>query len=974
MGKVFGFLKKNGIKLYTPKGWVMLIRKTKRFSQKNKGHFWAAVRKKLNQASAPDREFGMLAYERLVRECEPKQNELGKIALALPALKKKYSFSVVVMLGRGGEELDFLLRDIEKQVLPAADIVLCSEWKEKETKRNKMFVPSERLKGFSPFESIQKALDSVGGDYVVFLREGDRANRQALFEMCAAMNASEEAPAAVYTDHDVVRGEDFIEPYFKPDWSPDLYLANDYIRNSVAFRKEIIVKMIPGCALKKFPLFVYDLLMKVSETGKICHAPGIWFHLKEDIFAEDFSPERNELRKQAIERRGENARVSVNEYCRTSVEHKADGEPLVSVIIPTCYTNDFIERCIVSVWERSTYKNIEIIVVDNSRQHPNYGKKKLGKFLEEGKCRILYVNEPFNWARLNNLAAKEAKGDFFLFLNDDTEVITPDWLERMIGEAQRPEIGEVGALLLFPDGRVQHAGVFLVEHGGGARHWYQLEKEDCKAYHDFLHYRRECTFCTGACIMVARDKFERLNGFDESFPVVSNDLDFGLRLRESGYRNLYLPDVKLTHREKVSRHNTGETEGEKYCWKVWGTKLCSGDEYYNPFLDNRVNTPQNDACPTKFMLLGSPTLVPSIIKKAIIVKLDHIGDNIIDLPAVRKLRKLLPDAQIDILCAPWLKNFWEAQPEISNVFTYPFFQVRSQNGVSGQDKVEFARLIKKLRAENYDLSVHMRRHEETKEISEKIADYCLTYSLSAEQDENLYSVPSLRNEPFVKPRWSMHDQMLSLVNWLEYQPELEAPIAVSAEAEQKAAAFAKQTPQFSAPIVVGIHAGAGEDFRQWGARKFGYLCNLILERTPASVVLFGGKDEVEINEKILEYVNDRSRVISVAGLHNLPEFCALVRHVDYFIGNNSGPKHISGIQGVPTLSIDGPSGDQEWSAPGLKNMSVRKITACNPCYYYLGEQCPIACLCLDWLGVGDVWRALKRLMLLYPKKAEENNG
>lgn len=975
MGKLSNFLKNNGIKLYTPKGWYILAKKTLQFSKKNKGHFWASVHKKLDESSMSVRDgFGMLDYGQITRECAPKQNELGKIALALPALKNKITFSVIVMTGECGEKLDLLLRDLDKQIYSAKEVLLCAQFAKKSKKTEQACEPSERSKEFVSFKSAELAFAAVTGDYVILLREGDRAERLALFELCAEMNRTGEAYAAIYTDHDTVKKDGFADPYFKPGWSPDLFLANDYIRNSVAFRREALQGALIDQSLRSFPLFVYDLLLQVSEKGKVSRKAGVFFHLEEDIFAEDYSPERDALRKKTLARRGDGAAVTVNEYCRTSVERKLEGEPLISIVIPTCYTQDYVEKCIQSIYERSTYKNFEIIVVDNSRKHPNFGEKRLKKLLKEGKCRILYVNEPFNWARLNNLAAKEAKGEYLLFLNDDTEVITPDWLERLASEAERPDVGEVGALLLYPDGRVQHAGAFMVDYGGGARHWYQKEKEDCAAYHHFLHYRRECTFLTGACIIVSRKKFEEMGGFDETFPVVSNDFDFGLRLRRAGYRNLYLPDVKLTHKEKVSRHDVGETKGEKYCWEVWGTQMSLGDEYYNPNLDRFSNVPGIDYCPTKCMLTGSPTIMPSIIKKAIIVKLDHIGDNVIDLPAVRKVKKLLPDAQLDILCAPWLKNFWEAQPEIDHVHTFAFFAQRSQNGVLGQEKEELKRVIKALRAENYDLSVHMRRHEETKELAESIADYCLTYSVTAEQDENLYSVPSQKDIPFVRSRWSMHDQMISLADRLGYEPDLDKPIAVPAEAEAKAAAFAKETPQFNAPIVVGIHAGSGGDFRQWGERNFGLLCNLILANSSASVILFGGKDEIAINEKILKYVSDKSRVVSVAGIHSLPEFCALVKHVDYFIGNNSGPKHISGIQGVPTLTIDGPPDEQEWSAPGVKNMSVRKITACCPCYFYLRKQCPIDRLCLDRLGAGDVWRALERLMLLYPKKTEENNG
>lgn len=974
MGRIAKFLKHSGIKLYTPKGWVQLITRTARFSKKHKGHVLQAMKEKIKQSETVRENVFGLSYAQTYALASPKQGELGKLALAVPSLKKQYTFSVIVMTTEEGEALDELLWDLKKQIYPAKQVVLCSAYYKEPKKRPVDFVADGCRKEFVRVESAEVALSLADGDYVVFLSEGDRVERTALFELCFELNRAGKAFVALYTDHDTVLwNKDYVDPYYKPGWSPDLFLANDYVRNSVAFKKEALERIIPDYALS-FPLFVYDLLLKISETGEVSHLAGAFFHLTEDRFAEDYSPARNKLREAAIARRGICARVNVNEYFNTSIEYELEGEPLVSIIIPTCYTQDYIERCISSIYEKSTYNNYEIIVVDNSRKHPNYGKKRLKKLMQGDKCRILYVNEPFNWARLNNLAAKQARGEFLLFLNDDTEVITPDWIERLASEAQRLDVGMTGPLLLYPDGKVQSAGVFSVDHGGGGRSFFSQEEETYTGYHDFLHYRRECSFVIGACIMMQRKKFDALHGFDEGFPVVGNEMDLGFRLRMEGYRNLYLPDVKLTHKEKVSRKNEGEKEGDAYIWNVWGNRLCLCDEYFNSYLDNRNNTPNIDCYPTKSMLTGSPTIMPTIIKKVIIVKLDHIGDNVIDLPAVRKVKKLLPKAQLDILCAPWLKNFWEAQPEIDHVHTFAFFAQRSQNGVLGQDKEELKRVIKELCAENYDLSVHLRRHEDTKELAEKIADYCLAYSMEADHDSVSFAVPALKEYRGVKPRWSMHDQMISLVNHLGYEPELDKPITVPEEVETKAVAFVNKISQFSAPIVVGIHAGSGGDFRQWGERNFGLLCNLILVNSSASVILFGGKDEIAINEKILQYVSDKSRVVSVAGIHSLQEFCALVKHVDYFVGNNSGPKHISGIQGVPTLTIDGPSGDQEWSAPGLKNMSVRKITDCCPCYFYLREQCPKDRLCLDRLGPGDVWRALERLMLLYPKHKGEQNG
>ena len=974
MGKFANFLKNCGIKWYTPKGMMQLLKRGVKFSRKNKGRIFRSLKERMVQIEDSQKKAtSSMRYDQYRRLATPKQGELGKLAEAVPSLRKQFTFSVVIMATEGGEALDSLLWDLKKQIYPAKQVIVCRAYYREPEKRPADFLEDKVREEFLQVDSTAEAIAATEGDYVVFLSEGDRAERTALFELCFELNRAGKACAALYTDHDNVRGGKYCEPYYKPGWSPDLFLANDYIRNSVAIGRKALQEAGPNFSLD-FSLFIYDLLLKVSEKGEVSHLPGVLFHLADDTFAEDYSPSRNKLREEALVRRGVKAKVGVNEYFNTMIEYEVEGEPLVSIIVPTCYTQDYIDKCIESIYKNTTYNNYEIIVVDNSRRHPGYGQKRLKKQMADGKCRILYVNEPFNWSRLNNLAAKEAKGSFLLFLNDDTEVITADWLERLLAEAARPGVGMVGPLLLYPDGKVQSAGVFLVDHGGGGRSYYLLEEEKSRKYHDMLHFTRECSFVIGACIMVQRSKFEEINGFDEALPLVGNEMDFGLRMRRAGYRNLYTPSAKLTHKERVSRGDKSETAADAVIWEKLGNELCAGENYFNIYLDKHKNTPCRDSHPVRNMLTGSPTIVPSLIRSIIVVKLDHIGDNIIDLPAVRKLRKLFPQARLDMLCAPWMKNFWEEQPEIDRVFTFAFFAERSQFGVAGQDVEELQRVIKSLAREHYDLSVHMRRHEDTKKVAEAIADYCLAYSAEAEQDPCWYAVPALKEYSGKNPHWTMHDQMLSLVRNLAYEPELDRPFAVSETAEEKVREYVKTQPVFSAPVVIGIHAGSGGDFRQWGERKFGLLCNLILEHTQGSIVLFGGKSEIPINEKILSCVSDRSRVVSVAGQHSLTEFCALVKYVDYFVGNNSGPKHISGMQGVPTLTIDGPSGDFEWAAPGPKNMSVKKETACRPCYFYKRAQCPYDWLCLDRLGPGDVWRGLERLMILYPKKETNNHG
>lgn len=978
MGKLNSFLKRKGINISSPKGFAYFIKRCFQFLGKYGLRSFSIACNKLNNNENHGEENNSkvgtgkmtYSYEGLLKKITPRQNELAKLKLAIPNLLIQPKFSIAINVTSGGLELDDLLFDIDKQIYAECNVFLFrnkfTAKSEAIGKKMKSDEFSTRINDFTVCDNLSEVYKNVNGDYVIFLREGDRLSKNSLFEFVLEMNRIKERPIAMYCDHDIVVNGGYTEPFNKPGWSPDLFLVNNYINRAFAISLTAIKEITPNFNLSTYANFCYDMLLKVSEKHDIKRVANVLIHLTSNIHDSDFSEEQNQIRTETLKRRNINGVVSENKYYNTMISRQVVGNPKVSIIIPTCYTEDYIEKCLESIEKKTTYKNYEIIVIDNSRKSPRIGQKRLNNY----KCNILYINEPFNWARLNNLAVKKATGEFLMFLNDDIEIISEDWIQKLLAEAQRPDIAVVGPMLLFPNGTVQSAGVFLVNHGGGGRSFYLNQPEDCTEYHDFLHYQRECSLIIGACMMLERNKFDSINGFDESFALVGNEMDLCLRLREAGYRNLYQPDVKLYHKEKASRSGMDETAGDEYIWSIWNRKLELCDEYFNPNLNVYSNVPMDDTDPVRCMLVGSPTLAPVNIKKIIVVKLDHIGDDIIALAAIRKIRSIYPDAQIDLLCGPWAKGMMEAQPEIDDVITYEYFSVRSQLGVTGSNPKLVAKLIKQLKLNHYDLSIHLRRHEETQGIAAEIADYCLAYSMHPIEDSISHSVSMLTDLSFQRPKWSMHDQLLSLVRNLEYEPELDRELTIPLEVVKRAKEFADSVPQFKANLRIGIHAGAGGDFKQWNPDYFARLCNLIHAMTNAEIILFGGKDEIEINKRILCNVRDKKRIVDIAGQQSLLEYCALVKHVDYFIGNDSGPKHIAGIQGVPTITINGSTSEQEWSSPGLKIMSVRKMIGCCPCYYYLPGHCPEH-KCMTMLGPGAVYSGLERLMLLYPHNARK---
>lgn len=433
------------------------------------------------------------------------------------------------------------------------------------------------------YQGLKDAVEKASGQYLIFIKEGDILYPNTLFELVSCLNKKgDQTPNLVFSDHDYYSGKKRFNPFFKPGWSPDLFLVNNYLSRAFIISKIAAMASLDNYSTLSFDQIVYDLCLKVSETGSVIHCPGVLFSFPksdENVAAQ----EEESIRCRALARRGENAAVSVNHYSAPTVVRHISQEPLVSIIIPTCFKADYISACLRSITEKTTYKNHEIIVLDNSRKEPGYGQKRL----EEFNCKVIPIDLPFNWSQFNNIGVQHANGDVYLFLNDDTEVITPEWLERLASQAIRPEIGVVGPMLLFPNRTVQHAGIFLIDDGGGARHCFFSLPEDYTGYHNLLHYQRNVVGVTGACQAISREKFHEMGGFDETLSVVLNDVDFCLRLWEKGYLNLYIPEVSLTHKEMASRGNNPDVKNISKFRQRWDRLILGGDPYYNKFISTK---------------------------------------------------------------------------------------------------------------------------------------------------------------------------------------------------------------------------------------------------------------------------------------------------------------------------------------------------------------------------------------------------
>jgi len=436
-----------------------------------------------------------------------------------------------------------------------------------------------------------EALKMATGEFVALLDNDDELSPNALFEVVKVLNKHPKADL-IYSDEDKIDTENRrLEPFFKPDWSLDLLLSINYICHLGVYRRSII-KKIKGFRRGYEGSQDYDLVLRFIEKTnpkKIFHIPKILYHWRKipGSVALAYQDEKNyALRTARRAIRGYLKRNNVsytkvdNGYFPTSyrIKRKIPKDAKISIIIPFKDKLDLLKVCVKSVIKKTTYDNYEILLVDNQSSEEDM-EKYLKKVSKSKKIRVLEYNKPFNFAAINNYAAKKAKGDYILFLNNDTEVISPDWLEEMLSHAVRKEVGAVGVRLLFPDKKIQHAGVIL-GMTGLAGHIFSGQYSH-ETYHKLGLAVRNYLAVTAACLMVDKDKFWKIGGFNEEFTVCGNDVDLCLNLYEKGLVNIYTPFAKLYHYEAASRDPMPPKCDIEISQKRYAPYLNGNDPYFN---------------------------------------------------------------------------------------------------------------------------------------------------------------------------------------------------------------------------------------------------------------------------------------------------------------------------------------------------------------------------------------------------------
>jgi GT2 family glycosyltransferase len=447
--------------------------------------------------------------------------------------------------------------------------------------------------------ATNSALEIAEGEFISLMDHDDVLLPNALYETVKAINENPDIDL-IYSDEDKIEDEkSHVEPFFKPDWSPEFLLSCNVITHFATIRHSLM-KQVGGFRNGSEGAQDWDLFLRITElTDKIYHIPKIIYSWRKTANstaqASKSKPyayiNQKKVLRDAIARRKLAASVEAHKYMGFwRVKYEIDTSPMVSVVIPSKDSYSYLKRCLESVFEETNYPNFEVVVVDTGSTEKKVLEyyEKLNNGIDNFKLVKWRSNNGFNFAAACNEGAKAAECEYLLFLNNDTEVMDASWIGDLLEHAQRKDVGAVGCKLLFEDETIQHAGVVLSKRDVAFHPFYGLNEKTDIFSNIYINNIRNVAAVTGACLMVSKKKFNEVGGFDKKLRVTYNDVDLCLKLLKAGYLNIYTPFASLTHYESKSVGKITSSERDQNEWKEafelmqqrWN-KYLERDPYYN---------------------------------------------------------------------------------------------------------------------------------------------------------------------------------------------------------------------------------------------------------------------------------------------------------------------------------------------------------------------------------------------------------
>jgi len=746
-----------------------------------------------------------------------------------------------------------------------------------------------------------------------------------------------------------------IETFLKPEWSPDLLESTNYIGRFWCARSSLFDR-VGVTTTELFRHSAYDLVLRCTETAAaVGRVPRVL--CESAAGSPDSAAKETKALVRALDRRGIRGEVRPGQVPETyEVRRQLMGTPSVSIVIATRGAGGHVKTCIETLRRHTAFRNFEIICVATASPKGD----RLRRWLREHSDQMLTNSAPFDAADGANRAAALATGEFLLFLDDMVEITEPGWLEALVVEAQRPEIGAVGGILVGPDGSMQHAGMFLA--GSTGRYAFREIATDAASYFGLAQLRRNVVAVTDACLLTRRETFLSVGGFETAPGPVDRGLDYCLRLRETGMLTIVTPRAKLIQRGDGHRGQLEQPDSKAAFEARWHTVLARGDPYFHPgFLrssDGYVLDPE-----PIWTVCAGPVATPEEIRRILVIKLDHIGDCVIAIGPLRRLARHFPHARLTLLSAPTAVPIWEAVAEIAEVIPFQFFHPRSGSGLVDGSPADLERLSAELNMRRFDLAVDLRKHPETRHLLLQSGARWLAgfdyqghfpwLDIALEWEGDVRGAAKRRHAK---------DDLVNLVDAIaaSLEPSEVAPVAIGTTNGRK-----QQWRRLFRKPVVCVHPAAGSLLRQWPAEHFAALIDRLVEMGTVNVALVGTADERDIEQSILRRLHNPLGVFSLFGQLELVELPKFIARCALFVGNNSGPQHIAAALGIPTIGIhSGVVDAREWGPVGPAALAIGRSVSCAFCYLTRPEDCHRGIACLTELRPGDVFTACRRLLAL----------
>lgn len=537
--------------------------------------------------------------EELARQRKKKWKEPVTISVLVPAYRTPEAFlrqMIESVLNQTYPHLELCIADGSGENISVEKVVKEYQAKDQRVRYQRL----EKNEGIAG--NTNAAIRMATGDYLALFDHDDLLSPNALFEVASTIE--KDKADVVYTDEDKVTSDlkEHFQPHFKPDFNPDLLCSNNYICHLFVVKRSLALKL-GGQDPAYDGAQDYDFIFRCTEEAeKIVHIAKILYHWRVHQASTADNPTSKmyafDAGKRAIEahlqRIGAKAEVShTKDLGFYRVKYQVQGNPKVSIVIPNKDEKETLKKCLESIWQKTTYSNYEIILVENNsttREIRDYYQELDGK----NGVRVVYWDKEFNYSAINNFGISYAKGEYILCLNNDITVISPEWMEELLANCQRPEVGIVGARLYYPDNTIQHAGIVLGMGGCAGSLFVGL----ARSRGGYLHkaaLQQDLSAVTAACFMVKKEAFEKVGGFEEKLAVAFNDVDFCLKVRHAGYLVVYDPYAELYHHESKTRgYENTEAKKRRFQEEIeymrchWMPDILR-DPYYNENLSLKAS-------------------------------------------------------------------------------------------------------------------------------------------------------------------------------------------------------------------------------------------------------------------------------------------------------------------------------------------------------------------------------------------------